>query len=222
MPYSLEMPRLAKKMAHFGEGLSTSQKTFPDLQHLQPFLLQRPCGLLIEPQHWTVSEESGQWMSLPQLAKKRVDVKVVGVTNISRLSPRMQALEGKFGYLLIDTPVHTADSKVTVYTVGKNQMKHDVPRKCIKPRREGNMRGDFWEMNDRVVLLGPDLESNSSRIGEYGKIMPFGAHPRGPGVIAVKFAGLDTPAFYYVSMLSLAKNEKAVVTFGTFDKTSFD
>ncbi|KAF8197278.1 hypothetical protein K438DRAFT_1760066 [Mycena galopus ATCC 62051] len=159
------------------------------------------------------SEESGQWMSLPQLAKKRVNVKVVGVTNLSRPSPRMQALEGKFGYLLIDTPVPTADSKVTVYAVGKNQMKHDV---------HANASNRAVKMNDRVVVLGPDLESNSSRIGEYGKIMPSVAHPHGPGVIAVKFAGLDTPAFYYVSMLSLAKNEKVVVTFGTFDKTSFD
>ncbi|KAF8135242.1 hypothetical protein K438DRAFT_1787002 [Mycena galopus ATCC 62051] len=156
------------------------------------------------------SEESGQWMSLPQLTKKRVDVKVVGVTKLSRPSPRMQALEGKFGYLLIDTPIPTADSKVTVYAVGKNQMKHDVPRKCIKPRREGNMGESFWEMNDRVVVLGPDLESNSSRIGEYGQIMPSVSHPRGRGVLAVKFVGLDSPAFYYVSMLSLAKNEKVV------------
>ncbi|KAF8207306.1 hypothetical protein K438DRAFT_1755964 [Mycena galopus ATCC 62051] len=165
------------------------------------------------------SKESGQWMSLPQLTKKRVDVKVVGVTKLSRPSPRMQALEGKFGYLLIDTPVPTADSKVTVYAVGKNQMKYDVPHKCIKPRREGNMGESFWEMNDRVMVLGPDLESNSSRIGEYGQIMPSVSRPCGRGVLAVKFVGLDSPAFYYVSMLSLAKNEKVVVTFGTFDTT---
>ncbi|KAF8173381.1 hypothetical protein K438DRAFT_1980931 [Mycena galopus ATCC 62051] len=80
-------------------------------------------------------EETGQWISLPQLSMKRLDVKVVGIANIRKASCTISALEGKFGCLLITTPVSSGDPKVDVYGVGRNSLMQAVQRSCVKPQQ---------------------------------------------------------------------------------------
>ncbi|KAJ6524984.1 hypothetical protein B0H19DRAFT_1276340 [Mycena capillaripes] len=82
-------------------------------------------------------ESTGLWMCVPGLAKKRVDVKIVGVVKLPKaVSKTILALEGKTGYLLPDAPISASAKKVTVYAVGKNGTKHDIDISCIKPLRE--------------------------------------------------------------------------------------
>ncbi|KAF8177161.1 hypothetical protein K438DRAFT_1978802 [Mycena galopus ATCC 62051] len=153
-------------------------------------------------------EETGQWISLPQLSMKRLDVKVVGVSKIRKASPTMAALEGKVGRLLITTPVPSGDPKVNVYGVGRNGLMHAVQRSCVKPRRVDDAGRSFWEITERVVVLGADVLSNSSHLGEYGQTIPMFPHNRGRGVVAVRFPGgaAEHPCFFHETMLCLAPN----------------
>ncbi|KAF8176754.1 hypothetical protein K438DRAFT_1770522, partial [Mycena galopus ATCC 62051] len=157
---------------------------------------------------YSSGEDTGQWLALPQLAHKRIDVQVVGVNKLRRPSATMLALEGKFGRLLIDNPIPPDKSKVNVYAVGKNGLKHAIDRTCIKPRRQGDGGESLWEMTARVVILGPDVHEKSSHIGEYGQTMPSVRHPYGRGVVPIQFLGEDDYNYYYETMLSSAKNEK--------------
>ncbi|KAF8132662.1 hypothetical protein K438DRAFT_1884791, partial [Mycena galopus ATCC 62051] len=168
-----------------------------------------------------VGEDSGQWISLPQILNKRLDVKIVGVANLRKASEAMKALEGKFGYLLISTTVPSGDPKVKVYGAGRNSNMHSVDRRCIKPRREGDAGQSFWEMTEHVVVLGPDVHSNTSRIGLYAQTNPSWSHPYGRGIIAVKFPGSEDMGYFHSTMLCLAKNTPILAMHGNFEATVF-
>ncbi|KAF8126657.1 hypothetical protein K438DRAFT_2001267 [Mycena galopus ATCC 62051] len=168
-------------------------------------------------------EETGQWISLPQLSMKRLDVKVVGVANIRKASRTISALEGKFGRLLITTPVPSGDPKVDVYGVGRNGLMHAVQRSCVKPRRVDDAGRSFWEITERVVVLGADVLSNSSHIGKYAQTVPMFPHNHGRGVVAVRFpgGGAERPCFFHETMLCLSPNVHLPTGLGVFEATDF-
>ncbi|KAF8132710.1 hypothetical protein K438DRAFT_1998437 [Mycena galopus ATCC 62051] len=146
-------------------------------------------------------EDSGQWISLPQILNKRLDVKIVGVAHLRKASAAMKALE-----------VPSRDLKVKVYGAGKNSNMHSVDRACIKPRREGDAGQSFWDMTERIVILGPDVHSNTTRIGLYAQTKPSCSHPHGRGIITIKFPGNDE---------EMAKNILILAMHGNFEATVF-
>ncbi|KAJ7223020.1 hypothetical protein GGX14DRAFT_557587 [Mycena pura] len=85
-------------------------------------------------------EKTGEWLTIPGLAQKRVDVQLQGLLALSqrnfRPSKTILQLEGRTGYLLLVSPVlaNTLQStKVDVYAVGHNGTKHPIAAMCIRP-----------------------------------------------------------------------------------------
>ncbi|KAJ7189407.1 hypothetical protein B0H12DRAFT_1246594 [Mycena haematopus] len=103
------------------------------------------------------------------------------------MSPSMEALEGQFGYVLLSAAVPKDTKAVQVLGAGKSFRRFSIDRTCIKPRREGPKGERLWEMETRVVVLGPDVKYDASRLGEYALTLPGTAHPWGASVVAVKF-----------------------------------
>ncbi|KAJ7312628.1 hypothetical protein DFH08DRAFT_822066 [Mycena albidolilacea] len=167
-------------------------------------------------------EITGEWMCIPDLAHKRVDVQVVGIKQLrGRVSQTMLALEGKFGYLLLAGPASIVDQKIEVYGVGKHGTKHAIDRTCIKPRQEDDLKRRLWEITERVVVLGPDVHSDTRHKGNYGQTIPYLQHTHGPDVVGVKFEKGGAPNFFHMWSLCLAKNIRIQAAHGTFDATVF-
>ncbi|KAJ7233403.1 hypothetical protein B0H12DRAFT_1076631 [Mycena haematopus] len=167
-----------------------------------------------------VGENDGQWLSLPDLAMKRVDVKLVGILGLpARLSPTICALEGTFCHLLLTAAVPKDTKTLQVAGAGKTARRFHIDRTCIKPRREGPNGERLWDMETRVVVLGPDVKFNVTRLGEYGLTVPGIPHQWGTSVVAVKFVHGEG-GYFDESSLTMAKNEKIMVQDQVFDITS--
>ncbi|KAF8193076.1 hypothetical protein K438DRAFT_1969560 [Mycena galopus ATCC 62051] len=151
-------------------------------------------------------ERTGQWLAHGKLEGKRLDVQVVDVVRVrTKISPAMAALEGRFGWLLLEGSKHVDSKKLTVYGAGRNGAKHDVDRTCIRPRRETDSGEPFTETSQRVVVVGRDVYMQDAYMGEYAQTLPLEKHALGDGVVAVMFvSGLK--AFFPTCHLCLAKN----------------
>ncbi|KAF8145459.1 hypothetical protein K438DRAFT_1781979 [Mycena galopus ATCC 62051] len=158
---------------------------------------------------------------MPELAMKRIDVQVVGVLKLPKTLPKVAGLEGKCGWLLVGTPPPASQQKIDVLGIGSGGMKHAIPRNCITPRDGGDGGKQFWEAAERVIVLGPDVNSDLGRRGQYAQTIPHFAHVHGFGVTAVKFPGGGEPAYFHSSSLALAKNIRLQSLDGIFEVTSF-
>ncbi|KAJ6522755.1 hypothetical protein B0H19DRAFT_1086013 [Mycena capillaripes] len=167
-------------------------------------------------------EITGEWMCIPKLAHKRIDVQVVGVEKLSgRVSQTMLNLEGKYGYLLLAAPVSIIDKKIEVFGVGKHGTKHAIDRTCIKPHREDDLQQHLWEITERLVVLGPDVHSDTRHKGHYAQTIPYLQHTYGPDVVGVKLEEGRPPVLFHMSSLCLAKNIRIQAPHGIFDTTVF-
>lgn len=160
-------------------------------------------------------------MSVPELAMKRVDVQVVGIQHLRKISQSMAALEGKCGWLLLANPPPLNEPKIEVFGVGKNGMKHNIERGCIKPRRKDDAGKELWETTARVIILGPDIYHNTAQKGRYALTLPELVSMHGPGVVPVKLEGGQGPLYFPAWSLALAKNVKVQTLHGVFDVTMF-
>jgi hypothetical protein len=168
-----------------------------------------------------VGEATGEWISVPELAMKRVDVQVVGIQHLHKITPSMAALEGKCGWLLLANPPPLNEPKIEVFGVGKNGMKHKIERGCIKPRRKDDAGKELWEITARVIILGPDIYHNTAQKGRYALTFPEIVSIHGPGVVPVKLEGGQGPLYFPAWSLALAKNVKIQALHGVFDVTIF-
>ncbi|KAJ7687479.1 hypothetical protein B0H14DRAFT_2653808 [Mycena olivaceomarginata] len=168
-----------------------------------------------------VGEATGEWISVPELAMKRVDVQVVGIQHLHKITPSMAALEGKCGWLLLANPPPLNEPKIEVFGVGKNSMKHKIERGCIKPRRKDDAGKELWEITARVIILGPDIHHNTAQKGKYALTFPELVSIHGPGVVPVKLEGGQGPLYFPAWSLALAKNVKIQALHGVFDVTIF-
>ncbi|KAJ7113864.1 hypothetical protein C8R44DRAFT_740748 [Mycena epipterygia] len=126
-------------------------------------------------------EDNGEWICIPSLTHKRVDVVVRGIEGLAdhratnfKNSPTLRKLEGKKGYLLIEEPpsVDMVDmKKLKVFAVGRNLTAHNVPAKCIKPFR-GLDEMPLTKFRTRVVIIGPDITGDGTFKGLYGETQP--------------------------------------------------
>ncbi|KAF8160515.1 hypothetical protein K438DRAFT_1776353 [Mycena galopus ATCC 62051] len=158
-------------------------------------------------------EDTGQWISMLELAMKRIDVQVVGVLKLPKTSPKVAGLEGKCSWLLVGMPPPASQQKMDVLGIGSGGMKHAIPRNCIKPRHGGN--------GGKHIVLGPDVNSDLGCRGQYAQTIPYFAHVHGFGVTAVKFPGGGEPAYFYSSSLALVKNIRLQSLDGIFEVTNF-
>ncbi|KAJ7726073.1 hypothetical protein B0H14DRAFT_2641185 [Mycena olivaceomarginata] len=166
-------------------------------------------------------EATGEWISVPELAMKRVDVQVVGIQHLHKITPSMAVLEGKCGWLLLANPPPLNEPKIEVFGVGKNGMKHKIERDCIKPRRKDDAGKELWEITARVIILGPDIYHNTAQKGRYALTFPELVSIHGPGVVPVKLEGGQGPLYFPAWSLALAKNVKIQALHGVFDVTIF-
>ena len=173
------------------------------------------------------------------LAGKRVDVKVVGIRTFPnskhfRNSPTLIALEGREGYLLLESPFERRSlekaGKIKVYGVGKNLTAHQVPATCVRPLREFDGRA-LTEVSERVVIIGPDVNNNEDGQGRYAQTQPQTAHTYGAHSVAVRFErlGIDAQsssiilsAFYPLSSLVGAKNVQMQIANTVFPASQFE
>lgn len=164
-----------------------------------------------------VGEHSGEWALAPEFRCVRINVCVSGVQQIAGVSNKLRALEGKNGYLLPVDGVELVHNKIPVYGVGKNGLMVKVPITCIRPRRADDEGHKFYEVQMRVVVIGPDRVGNTSEKGKYGFTIPASSTQE---IVDVQFphTPLQTP-FPYAS-LCFAKNERIQTLHYTFDITS--
>ncbi|KAJ6467716.1 hypothetical protein C8R45DRAFT_938375 [Mycena sanguinolenta] len=156
-------------------------------------------------------EDDGQWLSMPDLANKRVDVKLVGLRQLTvHLSDVQLALEGTFCHVLIGTPAVSAkDKQVEVCGAGKTSRKFKIDRTCIKPRREGDNKESLAQVETRVVVIGPDIMFEGTCLGQYGQTVPSWGHHYGEGVVPVHFEE-GAGGFFHESSLCMARNVKII------------
>ncbi|KAF8217381.1 hypothetical protein K438DRAFT_1746700 [Mycena galopus ATCC 62051] len=160
------------------------------------------------PVHQRDGEETGQWISMPELAMKRIDVQVVGVLKLPKASPKVAGFKGN-------------QRKINVLGIGPGGMKHAIPRNCIKPWHEGDGGKQFWEIAEQVIVLGPDMNSDLGRRGQYAETIPYLPHVHGFGVIGVKFPDGGECAYFHLSSLVLAENIRLQSPDSIFDVTNF-
>ncbi|KAJ7679779.1 hypothetical protein B0H17DRAFT_1139053 [Mycena rosella] len=174
-------------------------------------------------------EYDGKWMCIPELAGKRIDVIVEGITRMVatrnwKPSPVLSALEGKTGYLLLHEAIRPStlrEHKITVYAVGNNGRKHDVPGVHIKPLRDGVNGMMIIAKPQRVVVIGGDMAGDTSAVGTYAQTRPDILHGHGPHVVAVMLEGGAGPLFFHILRLSRTTNTTIQNVHMTFPATIF-
>ncbi|KAK7043570.1 hypothetical protein R3P38DRAFT_3178530 [Favolaschia claudopus] len=166
-------------------------------------------------------EDNGDWMCIPELHMKRVDVRIVGVARLPQASATMSKFEGLSGYLLLKKPIPRTEPMVMVYAVGPSGRRPKIHRQCVVPLREDRIGRKLWELVERVLVLGPDVCGDISRRGEYAQTMAHFVHTHGPGVVAVRFLSTAAPFFYHETSLALAINDTIPTQDGTFHATVF-
>ncbi|KAJ7820881.1 hypothetical protein B0H14DRAFT_2599662 [Mycena olivaceomarginata] len=167
-------------------------------------------------------ENNGRWLCQPELVGRRLDVQILGIATLanSTISKVQRTLEGSCGWVLLSEPVTTKTRKVDVCSVGKNQNMYSIDKRCIKPRRDIDSGKWLVEITERVVVIGPDSESDRARTGQYALTEPSYLHAYGNHVVAVKFVD-GAHGFYPMNSLCLSENVEVVLGSHSFPATTF-
>ncbi|KAJ7117051.1 hypothetical protein C8R44DRAFT_738914 [Mycena epipterygia] len=177
-------------------------------------------------------EDNGEWLCIPGLARKRVDVEIRGIDTLEdnkrlafKNSASLRRLEGRSGYLLLEDALTTGMvgmKKLKVYAVGQNMTAHNVPAQCIKPFR-GLTDMPLTRFKSRVVIIGADITGNPTCKGLYGETQPPD-HYDGTDTVRVRFQPRVESRILTFPLLSLcqAKNDSIIVAHGKYLPTDFD
>jgi len=150
---------------------------------------------------------SGTWLLDPRLVGKKLDVRIQGTTD-----PPFQGgkFEGRLGFtVLTKPPRNVTDSNIVKLGYSENrllfQAQHLVPEttteRDVFVNREVAV-SITAVAGTRVVIIGPDLEGNSSWIGHYGFIVQC-PYPLEPGQACVQ----DLLAqYHYFPVTSLCRS----------------
>ncbi|KAJ7431133.1 hypothetical protein B0H11DRAFT_1942027 [Mycena galericulata] len=185
---------------------------------LWPAAEQKLAGKFLVPQHDQIltlilGEDTGEWMCIPALRGKHMDIVVEGVKSAAlqthryfKTSPTIQRLEGKPGYLLLTDAVDPQSIDKKKVKVFGFSVPHGIGPVCIKPRRfsdDGTMRIDAFK--ERVVIVGPDIEGDIVAKGCYAQTRPYTQHTHGAGIVEVELES-GVFKFYHYSSLCIARN----------------
>ncbi|KAJ7754292.1 hypothetical protein B0H14DRAFT_3512589 [Mycena olivaceomarginata] len=167
-------------------------------------------------------ERSDRLKNGPELVGRRLDVQILGIATLANntVSKVQRTLEGNCGWVLLSEPVTTKTRKVDVCSVGKNQNMYSIDKRCIKPRRDIDSGKWLVEITERVVVIGPDRESDRTRTGQYALTVPSYLHAYGDHIVAVKFVD-GAHGFYPMNSLCLSENVEVVFGPHTFPATTF-
>ena len=161
-------------------------------------------ALPIDVTHWL---HSGTWLLDPRLVGKKLDVRIQGTTD-----PPFQGgkFEGRLGFtVLTKSPRNVMDSNIVKLGYSENrllfQAQHLVPETTTERDPFVNREAAVSiasVVGMRVVIIGPDLEGNSSWIGDYGFVVEC-PYPLQPDQACVQ----DLRSFYhYFSTTSLCRS----------------
>ncbi|KAJ7099222.1 hypothetical protein C8R44DRAFT_888677 [Mycena epipterygia] len=201
----------------------SDQDTRPGVARFQYFVGERSIGATADTTsdtpHAITGEDNGEWICIPSLTHKRVDVVVRGIEGLAdhratnfKNSPTLRKLEGKKGYLLIEEPpsVDMVDmKKLKVFAVGRNLTAHNVPAKCIKPFR-GLDEMPLTKFRTRVVIIGPDITGDGTFKGLYGETQPPD-HNAGSESVGVRFQAAVESQIKVFPLLSLCQAENVEI-----------
>ncbi|KAJ7439183.1 hypothetical protein B0H11DRAFT_1934776 [Mycena galericulata] len=170
----------------------------PTNEPLWPAAEQKLAGKFLLPQHDQIltlilGEDMGEWMCIPALKGKHVDVVLEGVDSIAlqthrifKTSAKIRALEGKAGYLLLADAIDPKSlDKKKVQVFGFSVL-HGIGPMCIKPQRfddNGTTRIDAFK--ERVVIVGLDILGDIVAKGCYAQTRPHVEHTHGSGIVEV-------------------------------------
>ncbi|KAK7042114.1 hypothetical protein R3P38DRAFT_3178692 [Favolaschia claudopus] len=130
-------------------------------------------------------EEDGQWMCIPELCMKRIDVRIVRVARFPQASATTVKFEGLSGYLLLQRPPAPSELMVIVYGVGPTARRPRIHRHCVVPLREDRNGNKLSEFLERVIVLRPNVHGDNRHRGQYAQTIPFFQHAHGPAVVIV-------------------------------------
>ncbi|KAK6967061.1 hypothetical protein R3P38DRAFT_3244748 [Favolaschia claudopus] len=178
-------------------------------------------------------EEDGEWLCIPGLAMKRLDVIVVGVAEVETLAQKVRELEGKRGYILVEEDIPSRGpkkrvlkkikkaDKIDVYGATVGGLKHPLERKYVRPCRTADDGRLLTEVMERVVVVGADVNHDVGQRGCYGFTAPHIGHLHGFEVVAVDF-GQGRHEFFHISSLCWAKNQSIALRDKVFNVTTLE
>ncbi|KAJ7826395.1 hypothetical protein B0H14DRAFT_2595865 [Mycena olivaceomarginata] len=135
-----------------------------------------------------IGEFTGMWMCSPAFAGKKIDVRIQGVHQLkTKVAKRILNLEGRAGWILLETAVDPGVPKLPVSNVGVNWTRHLVHRNCIRPRRDDDEGRCISVTTHRVIVVGPDIHGDTANLGCYAVPIPTWPHTFGNGVVCVRF-----------------------------------
>ncbi|KAJ7471503.1 hypothetical protein B0H11DRAFT_2237405 [Mycena galericulata] len=118
------------------------------------------------------------------LLDKRLDIRIEGLKDwslLSKLGKKAQRQEGALGILVLQSTVRDLDGLIQVQLGSVNQDFFRLPVRCIKPMRTMYRPGYVQEhtplhqARTRVVIIGPDVTGDMSKVGEYAQVDPEGS-----------------------------------------------
>ncbi|KAJ7843614.1 hypothetical protein B0H14DRAFT_2585600 [Mycena olivaceomarginata] len=213
-PFCLGGNRLNHPRIHALSPIEAPSAATPKRHHLLPDLQLPSLRMRLYGDH------IHRWK--PELVGRRLDVQILGIATLanSTISKVQRTLEGSCGWVLLSEPVTTKTRKVDVCSVGKNQNMYSIDKRCIKPRRDIDSGKWLVEITERVVVIGPDSESDRARTGQYALTEPSYLHAYGNHVVAVKFVD-GAHGFYPMNSLCLSENVEMVLGSHSFPATTF-
>ncbi|KAK6974299.1 hypothetical protein R3P38DRAFT_3239603 [Favolaschia claudopus] len=165
-------------------------------------------------------ETDGSWLDSPSLVGKKLDVQIVGLTSHpKRLSAKSLKAEGSYGHVLLTAS--TPKDNIMVHGVGRTSTMHSIPKSCVRPRRVTDTGQYLTNAIGRVVILGPDVDGSTSKIGLYALTLGEGHNPSGSDIAAVRFEQNSEPSFFAVRYICMSRNVYIKTTEGDYDTTEF-
>ncbi|KAJ7434935.1 hypothetical protein FB451DRAFT_1194980 [Mycena latifolia] len=178
-------------------------------------------------------ETTGEWLCCSAVAKKHDDVLLKGVKGFVRTkkmksTAALEHMEGHIGVLMLNAPI-TAKSitehKVDVYRIGPpagpQNKREPVPATCLRPLQVNADGTSIITTQQRVVILGADVDGAEGAVGSYGQTRPEIPQDHGEHFVAVKVVGYSRTRVYHVLRLCRSLNETVYCATGDYPPTVF-
>ncbi|KAJ7230871.1 hypothetical protein B0H12DRAFT_1077355 [Mycena haematopus] len=123
-------------------------------------------------------ETTGDWLTMPKLAGKRIDVKLLGMSTTrfpKHAPPRSMVYENGTGYMVpFKTPLQSGMFTRQNFKVQLDGSRKSigVPADAIRPCRQNPDGSSIDSTKCRVIIVGPDVDGNKLYVGEYAEVIP--------------------------------------------------
>ncbi|KAJ6606285.1 hypothetical protein DFH09DRAFT_1067153 [Mycena vulgaris] len=169
-----------------------------------------------------IGEHGGDWLCLPKLAHKRVDV-IVGAKTQGRVTALQARSQGQTGFIEINGALAEKDLMTPIAVrLGQDRKVVKMEPRYLKPIRTTLELGfplSIAEVIGRVVIIGPDVNGDKGRMGEYAQTCERTSSLPANSAL-VQFAREDplqplVTAVYHVQSLCSSYNADGVSTKAT-------